>query len=97
MDNQHAKWGDPFKVGQMTDFTTAIIQFQNELMCRGDQVRDDIQNGFGLPQQVDVTLNVFPANAGKIHISTITPEVYPWNGIYFDGVPIQVEAIHNWG
>ncbi len=98
MDNQYAKWGDPFNVpGQMTDFYNRHIQFQNELMCRGDQVRDDIQNGFGLPQQVDVTLNVFPANAGKIQISTITPETYPWNGIYFDGVPIQVEAIHNWG
>jgi len=98
MDNQYAKWGDPWNVpGQMTDFYNRHIQFQNELLCRGDQVRDDIENGFGLPQQVDVTLDVFPANAGKIQISTITPEVYPWNGIYFDGVPIQVEAIHNWG
>lgn len=98
MDNQFAKWGNPWDVpAQMTDFYNRHIELQNELMCRGDQVRDDIQNGFALPQQVDVTLDVFPANAGKIHISTITPEVYPWNGIYFDGVPIQVEAIHNWG
>jgi hypothetical protein len=39
-----------------------------------------------------VQLNVYPQNAGKIEISTITPNIYPWNGIYFDGVPIQLEA-----
>ena len=98
MDNEFAKWGDPWNVpGQMADFYNRHIQFQDELACRGQQVRDDIQNDFGLPQQVDVTLDVVPAGAGKVKISTIAPETYPWNGIYFDGLPIQVEAIHNPG
>lgn len=98
MPNEYAKWGDPWNVpGQMTDFYNRHMQFRDELTCRSPQVRDDIQANFSLPQQVDVTLNVFPANAGKIKISTITPDTYPWNGIYFDGVPIQVEAINNWG
>ncbi|MFN5841707.1 MAG: T9SS type A sorting domain-containing protein, partial [Bacteroidota bacterium] len=60
--------------------------------CRSEQVRNHIQSEFNLPQQVDVNLDVFPANAGKINISTITPNSYPWIGIYFDGVPIKIEA-----
>jgi hypothetical protein len=47
---------------------------------------------------------VHPEGAGKIHISTIEPSEYPWQGIYFNGVPIKIEAIPspgyifaNWG
>jgi hypothetical protein len=97
MANEYQRWGTSDITGQMLDYYNRHIQFRSELICRGPQVRDDIQNGFSLPQQVDVTLDVFPAGAGKIKISTITPDVYPWNGIYFDGVPIQIEAIHNPG
>jgi hypothetical protein len=67
------------------------------LACRPEQARNYIQNNFNLPQQVDVALDVFPANAGQIKISTITPDNYPWQGVYFDGIPIQIEAIANPG
>jgi hypothetical protein len=30
---------------------------------------------------------------GEIQLNTIRPTVYPWNGFYFDGVPIQMTAI----
>jgi hypothetical protein len=66
-------------------------------LCRTDQVRDHIQNRFALPQQVDVTLDVLPLGSGKIHISTIQPTEYPWTGVYFDGVPVKIEAIANPG
>lgn len=98
MQLEYQKWGDPFNVpAQMVDFYNRHLTFRDELTCRPDQVRNDIQSGFGLPQQVDVMLDVYPAGAGKIKISTISPDSYPWNGIYFDGLPVQVEAIHNFG
>jgi len=59
--------------------------------------RDQIQSQFGLTKQVDITLDVLPAGAGKIKISTITPESLPWTGIYFDGVPVTITAIANPG
>jgi len=98
MANEFTKWGDPFTVpAQMSNFYNNHMIFRSELSCRNTQVLDDIQLGFGLPQQVFTTLDVYPANAGKINISTITPDTYPWNGIYFDGVPIRIEAINNPG
>ncbi len=98
MANEYFRWGNPWDVpNQVTGFYNNHLTFRDELMCRTEQVRDDIQGNFGLPQQVDLTLDVFPAGAGKIHISTITPDDYPWNGVYFDGVPVKMEAIANPG
>ncbi len=98
MANEFQRWGDPWNVpAQMMDFYDNHLEFRDELVCRTPQVRNHIQNNYGLPQQVDVTLDVYPANAGKIHISTITPEPYPWNGIYFDGLPVKIEAIADSG
>ena len=93
MANEYYRWGDSLNVaGQMNDFNQYHLLYQSELSCRSEQVRNHIQSEFNLPQQVDVSLDVFPANAGKINISTITPNSYPWSGIYFDGVPIKIEA-----
>ena len=98
MPNEFQRWGDPNNVpGQMDNFYNNHLTFQSELLCRTEQVRNHIQNRFSLPQQVDVTLDVLPAGSGQIHISTIQPTEYPWTGVYFDGVPVQIEAIANPG
>jgi hypothetical protein len=47
---------------------------------------------FGLAGQYTVELQVQPESAGLIQINTISPEVYPWSGTYFSGVPIRMEA-----
>jgi hypothetical protein len=98
MQNEYQRWGDPWNIpGQMDNFYNNHLTFQEQLLCRTGQVRNHIQNGFSLPQQVNVELDVFPIGAGKIKISTITPDEYPWQGVYFDGVPVKIEAIANPG
>ena len=42
-------------------------------------------------------MDVFPANAGKIKISTVSPDTYPVSWVYFDGLPVRIEAIPNPG
>jgi hypothetical protein len=59
--------------------------------------RDHVQDQFGLAKQVELTLDVSPAAAGKIKISTISPGSFPWTGVYFDGVPVTITAIANPG
>ena len=98
MQNEYQRWGDPNNInGQMNDFYNAHLTMQSQVSQRSEQVRNHIQGNFNLPNQVDLTLNVHPAGAGTIHISTIEPQDYPWNGIYFNGVPIKIEAIANSG
>jgi hypothetical protein len=56
-----------------------------------------LQSNYGLSEQVTVTLDVKPAGAGQIKISTISPVIYPWSGIYFINVPVKVIATANPG
>jgi hypothetical protein len=94
MANEYYRWGDSTNIaGQLNDFYQYHLLYQSELSCRSEQVRNHIQSEFSLPRQVDVRLDVYPSNTGKINISTIAPESYPWSGIYFDGVPIKMEAL----
>jgi hypothetical protein len=98
MQNEYQRWGDPWNVPQqMDDFYNRHLAFQSDLLCRTEQVRNHIQNDFQLADQVDVTLDVYPAGAGTVHISTITPSSYPWTGVYFNGVPVQITATANPG
>jgi hypothetical protein len=105
MPAEYARWGDPNNIqGQMTAFENNHLEFQYQLATRSSQVRNHIMSNFGLPNQVGLTLNVYPEGSGKIRISTITPDTYPWQGVYFNGLPVKIEAIAaegftflNWG
>jgi hypothetical protein len=98
MPKEYARWGDPNNIPQqMMNFTDNHYILQSQFAERTTQVRNHIQTNFNLPNQVDLTLNVYPEGAGKIRISTITPDIYPWQGVYFNGVPVQIEAIPDEG
>lgn len=60
---------------------------------RPDFLRAEMKNLFQLSGTAALTLDVEPKNAGEIRISTIAPNQFPWTGIYFQGIPISLEAI----
>ena len=97
MQNEYQRWGGSNIVQQMNDFYNNHLVFQSQLAARTTEVRNHIQNNFTLPNQVNLTLDVLPAGSGKIHISTIEPGTYPWQGIYFNGLPVKIEAIADSG
>jgi hypothetical protein len=98
MHKEYARWGDPNNIlGQMLTFSNNHSEFQSQISERSAQVRNHILSNFVLPNLVDVTLNVYPEGAGTIRISTVIPDQYPWQGIYFNGVPVQIEATANYG
>lgn len=68
--------------------------------------RDQIKTQFNLPGMVNLILNVSDTAAGIVKMNTVTIEPstpgvpqnpYPWTGIYFNGVPVTVEAIAQQG
>jgi len=97
MFKQYARWGDPNNITQqMNDFRDRHFTMQSEFSRRGQIVRDFIQSDLGMTSQVNVTLKSFPAEGGKVKISTITPPL-PWTGVYFNGNPVGLTAMANAG
>ena len=72
MPEHFAKWGS-----NMTAWQSNINVVRNFINLRADTARSQIRDEFGLQGKVLLTLNVSPANAGRIQISTVTPETYP--------------------
>lgn len=94
MSKEFGRWGDPNNIPQqMFNFGSNHITLRNQFIQRTAFVRNHIVSNFGLPNLVNVTLDVFPAEAGSVQISTINPETLPWQGVYFNGVPIVITAI----
>ena len=71
-----------------------MMQFVNQ---RPEIARSMILEQFSLSGKVHLELNVLPAGAGRIEISTVTPETFPWTGVYFNGNPVTITAIPNPG
>ncbi len=90
----HTRWS-----GNMNNFNNTMTNMLNWNNSRIGGARNVIQSQFGLAGQVTYTLDVQPAGAGRIHISTIEPSEaeYPWSGVYFKGVPVRITAVPNPG
>lgn len=98
MGREFQRWGESSDVAsQMATFDVAHQTMLTELATRSAKVRDHLLTNFGLPKTVTITLDVAPEGAGQVKISTVIPTQYPWEGIYFDGIPVTIEAIANPG
>lgn len=107
MARQFSRWDQgpitifgTWDVGRSTDVTSWLSEIDTLeafVNCRAYSVRDSLQAEFSLAKQVDVTLDVSPAGAGKIHLNTIDPGPFPWTGVYMDGVPVTMTATANTG
>ena len=87
MSAEYTRWG-----GDYSQYSKNLAIFKTELTNRSTTVRKNIVSNFTLAGQYTVELQVQPENAGVIQTNTIFPEVYPWSGVYFAGVPIKMEA-----
>jgi hypothetical protein len=76
----------------MTQYQNNMVTFKSELTNRSNTVRSNIITNFNLTGKYNLELQVQPRNAGVIQINTISPEEYPWTGVYFAGIPIKMEA-----
>ncbi len=87
------RWGNNME-GWYHEINTAVIPYIND---RPGYALQYVQDTFRLQQQVEVNLDVWPSGGGTIQINSIRPLPLPWNGIYFDGVPISITAVPNKG
>ena len=53
-------------------------------------LRDQIVETFGLPGAAKLTVD--REGSGRVEVSTLEPDIFPWSGTYFQGIPVRVEA-----
>lgn len=94
MGRQIDRWGAPYSVINWLNYTEGILNYNN---TRISPARYQIKESFDLNQQRFITLDVQPPGAGYIQVSTIIPQEHPWEGVYFEDVPLQFTAIPNPG
>jgi hypothetical protein len=98
-----ARWRNS---GSLVNWTNAV----NDLVTYGNQrpaeQRKHISTKFSITAQHDLTVNLNDDNQGVIKINTIiidsttagiNEHPYPWTGIYFDNIPVQLIAIPKTG
>ncbi|MFT4879241.1 MAG: hypothetical protein ACJAU0_001685 [Flavobacteriales bacterium] len=88
------RWQAPFSE-EYWDETVQNIKTYNAQ--RIPSARNHVNANLGFNGQVSVSLDVVPAGAGTIQISTISPDEYPWQGVYFSGCPFNISAVANEG
>lgn len=99
IEGQIRRWSAPSSLAWWQQSQNVIANFAT---VRPDIQREHIRNKFGISGNLNITLDVNNAEQGFVKINTIeinsgTPGVpenaYPWNGIYFQNIPITLKAI----
>jgi hypothetical protein len=93
MPNEYQRWGDPWNVnGWMADYYNRHLQMREELLCKSQNIRGQIQSVMGLGTPREVSLNIEPSGAGEIHLNTLIVSDSTWNGYYYEDVDIDILA-----
>ncbi|MFU8843955.1 MAG: CotH kinase family protein [Bacteroidales bacterium] len=87
MERHFEKWD-----GSVSNWETKVNQMISFVNLRRDYVWQHYMAEFNLWKMVLVNLAATPPDHGKIRINTITPGPLPWEGWYFDGNPVTLEA-----
>jgi hypothetical protein len=88
---------DRWQHNNVNNWTNQYNNMQTFANLRPSYMRGHIRTRFFLPQAQSLTVQVQPADAGLVRIHSVTPEAYPWSGLYFATIPVDVTAIPSGG
>jgi hypothetical protein len=72
---------------------SSVQELRDFALQRPDLVRQYIVEAFDLGGTAQLTLNPPTSGSGTISVNGILLQNLPWQGIYFQGIPIQVAAV----
>ncbi len=61
--------------------------------ARPDYARNHLQSLLGLGEKLNIKVETYPPEAGSVKVNSVIPKGYPFNGVYFKGLPIKLTAI----
>jgi len=94
------RWSKPNSV---SSWNSEVQRMRSFAMVRPQNLRSHIMAQFSEPTGTTaLTLDVTDSSAGYIRVDKldirpetpgVSPNPYPWNGVYFQGVPVEVTAV----
>ena len=81
----------------MDHWNSNISMLEEFAEQRPDIMRNIIIEEFNLSGTANVSLAVSSPESGAIKINSIILDSFPWSGIYFKDIPIQLTALPNLG
>ncbi|WP_378015830.1 InlB B-repeat-containing protein [Adhaeribacter terreus] len=98
------RWSKPSSV---SNWSQEVQDLRNFATARPGYVRQHLVQEFNLASQAVINLNVSDKVHGSIKINTLVinsntvginvSQPYPWQGVYFQGVPVTLKALANQG
>ncbi|MFC1502601.1 CotH kinase family protein [bacterium] len=88
MDRELQRWANNINIGR---WNYAINNVRSFIRKRLPLMRRQILGKFYLSDTVRVTISPC-VGEGVVTVNSVTPESLPWEGIYFQDVPIQIKA-----
>ncbi len=102
MVKSFARWSG--QLNPPTGTSTSLSDWQKEVdvirkfsVDRNIYARKYVKDYFSLSDTVNLIFDVYPASAGRMKVSTVYPNKFPWKGTYFNGNNVTVAAIPNPG
>lgn len=92
MPDELERWEELYgrQTDQWEEEVEALTAFTRD---RPGILRQHLMTEFGLDGQAALSVDVQPAAAGKIRVSTVVVDSFPWAGSYFQGVPVELSAL----
>lgn len=84
-----ARWGH----NNFAHWTQEGEIMSNFAQYRPQHFRHHLRNKFNLGGDSQITVDIEPPESGKIRVHSIYPETYPWQGIYFSNIPLDLRAV----
>lgn len=83
-----ARWG-----GSMAGWQNNVQTMRTFIETRCTAIQAGLIDCYELEGPFDMAFNVYPPESGKIRINSITPDTYPFQGIYYGGITTTLAAI----
>jgi hypothetical protein len=92
--NHIEKWGEYLSPSQLYSFwLNNIANLKNFASNRISYLNEHFTNKFGLSGTSNIRIEPNYVNFGKIRINSMEIENFPWEGIYFNNIPIKLKAV----
>lgn len=82
---------------ELNDWEEQVDIVKEYVQERPPHAIDQLQAFFELEKQSKIHLNVYPPQAGRVNLNSISIRNFPFDGVYFEDVPITVGVVENQG